>query len=583
MRQFRLYRWAIILLMIALLALLSCEKFEKASPTGVDANLQNQAATKSLLAAVLASPPDIFVNTTSDVSDFDGAQQIGDLPGPDGVVSLREAIIAVNNTAGPQAIGFNIPTNDVGFDGTVFIIKLRAEDASQQAIQDDGTTIDGTSQTLFSGDTNPAGPEIVLDGSLAGQISGFTLNSNNNTIIGLVLINMEWAGVLIDGDYNRILQCYIGVDETGSAAKGNMVYGIAAGGRGNIIRDCVVSGNEWRGISICGNSNVVEDNLIGTDRTGTTALGNEGDAIIVCEEGEHNIIRGNLISGNKYIGITIHGNANEVKGNLVGTDRTGTQPLGNGDWAICIWRGSGNIIGGAVEGERNVISGNDADGVFMTSPVGQISSNNRIIGNYIGTDITGKNPIPNNTRAGGAGITLGGNARSTLIERNLIAYNLRKGILLQTDETVSAVGNRFTKNSMHSNEGLGIDLGNDGVTLNDPGDVDMGDNNLMNYPVLELAKATPGKLIVKGYIDTPNSKTVTIEFFANPVPNPGGDASGHGEGAVYLGSDQPNPQGKFTATLPTVTPGTLITATATDAEGNTSEFAANIVAQGPGN
>lgn len=570
-------RWANVLLIIALFALLSCEKFENASPTGINATLQNQAAMKSSLPAHLSSPPDIIVNTTADVSDFDGAQQVGDLPGLDGVVSLREAITAANNTTGPNVIGFNIPTHDDGFDGAAFTIKLGAEDASQQAIQDDGTTVDGTSQSLFSGDTNPAGPEIVLDGSMAGQISGFTLNSNNNTVIGLVLINMQWAGVLIDGDYNRILQCYVGVDETGSVAKGNTVYGIAVGGRNNIISNCVVSGNEWRGISIGGTSNVVEDNLIGTDRTGTSALGNEGDAIIVREEGEHNVIRGNLISGNKYVGITIHGDANEVKGNLVGTDRTGTQPLGNGDWAICIWRGSGNIIGGSVEGERNVISGNDADGVFMTS------SNNRIIGNYIGTDITGKNPIPNNTEAGGAGITLGGNARSNLIERNLIAYNLRRGILLQTDETCSAVGNRFTENSMHSNEGLGIDLGNDGVTSNDVGDGDMGDNNLMNYPVLESAKATPGKLIVKGCIDTPNPKTVTIELFANPVPNPGGDPSGHGEGAVYLGSGRPNPQGKFTITLPTVAVGTLITATATDAEGNTSEFAANIEAIAPGN
>lgn len=577
MRPTRLYRWAIILLMIALLALLSCEKFEKTSPTGVDATLQNQAAMKSLLPAYLSSPPDIIVNTTADAADFGDAQQVGDLPGPDGVVSLREAITAANNTPGPNVIGFNIPTHDDGFNGAVFTIKLRAEDASQQAIQDDGTTVDGTSQSLFSGDTNPAGPEIVLDGSMAGQISGFTLNSNNNTITDLVLINMQWAGVLIDGDYNRILQCYVGVDETGSVAKGNTVYGIAVGGRNNIVRDCVVSGNDWRGISIGGTSNIVEDNLIGTDRTGTTALGNEGDAIIVREESEHNVIKGNLISGNKYVGITIHGDANEIKGNLVGTDRTGKQPLGNGDWAICIWRGSGNIIGGSVEGERNVISGNDADGVFMTS------SNNRIIGNYIGTDITGKNPIPNNTRAGGAGITLGGNAGNNLIEINLIAYNLRRGILLQTDETCSAVGNRFTKNLMHSNEGLGIDLGNDGVTSNDPSDVDIGDNNLMNYPVFESAKVTPGRLIVKGYLYTPNPQAVTLEFFANPVPNPGGDPTGHGEGAVYLGCDRPNPQGKFTVTLPTVAPGTLITATATDAAGNTSEFAANIVAKAPGN
>ena len=132
---------------------------------------------------------------------------------------------------------------------------------------------------------------------------------------------------------------------------------------------------------------------------------------------------------------------------------------------------------------------------------------------------------------------------------------------------------------IYSNKGLGIDINEDGVTPNDPGDGDTGPNNLMNYPVLNDAKVTQGKLHVKGTIDTQNPETVTIEFFANPVPNPGGDPSGYGEGAIYLGSNQPNPQGKINATLPTVAPGTLITATATDANGNTSEFSAYIEAR----
>lgn len=72
-----------------------------------------------------------------------------------------------------------------------------------------------------------------------------------------------------------------------------------------------------------------------------------------------------------------------------------------------------------------------------------------------------------------------------------------------------------------------------------------------------------------------------IEFFANPVPTPGGDPSGHGEGAVFLGAAKPNPLGKFTASLPPVPVGTLITATATDAASNTSEFGANVVASFP--
>jgi hypothetical protein len=117
------------------------------------------------------------------------------------------------------------------------------------------------------------------------------------------------------------------------------------------------------------------------------------------------------------------------------------------------------------------------------------------------------------------------------------------------------------------------------VSPNDPGDFDTGPNNLMNYPVLDSAIATPARLVAPGSIDTPNPQTVTIEFFANPVPHPGPDPSGYGEGAIYLGWVRPNPRGKFTASLPSVAPGTFITATATDAAGSTSEFARNIEAK----
>jgi parallel beta-helix repeat protein len=174
-------------------------------------------------------------------------------------------------------------------------------------------------------------------------------------------------------------------------------------------------------------------------------------------------------------------------------------------------------------------------------------------------------------------------ATGSTIAGNLIAYNLSDGIVVG----FTGSGNRITGNSIFANGGLGIDLGSggvndfhgDGVTSNDPGDSDIGPNNLMNFPVLTFAKATPGQLVVKGTIDTPNPKTVTLEFFANPVPTPGGDLSGHGEGAVFLGRVRPNGQGHFTASLPRVRRGTLISATATDAAGNTSEFSANIAAQ----
>ena len=91
--------------------------------------------------------------------------------------------------------------------------------------------------------------------------------------------------------------------------------------------------------------------------------------------------------------------------------------------------------------------------------------------------------------------------------------------------------------------------------------------------MLTSALVSSGQLVVQGTIDTPSPQTVMLEFFANAVPVPGGDPSGYGEGAVFLGTATPAPDGTFSAVLPPVAPGTLISATATDAAGNTSEFA----------
>jgi len=225
-------------------------------------------------------------------------------------------------------------------------------------------------------------------------------------------------------------------------------------------------------------------------------------------------------------------------------------------------------IGGAAVSQSNLIAGNPQAGIV----IGAQLTESQITGNTI-------------TRNGTSGIHIYGSttANTLLIARNLIHANFGVGISILGPGS----GYSISQNAIYANDWLGIDLAvdyccQDGVTPNDPGDGDTGPNHLMNFPVLNSAKATNGKLVVKGTIDTPNPRSVTIEFFANPVPNPGGDPSGYGEGALYLGSDRPNAQGKFTATLPAVAVGTLVTATATDATGNTSEFALNLAATGPG-
>jgi parallel beta-helix repeat protein len=264
---------------------------------------------------------------------------------------------------------------------------------------------------------------------------------------------------------------------------------------------------------------------------------------------------------------------NTIEGNRIGTNAGGTAALPNGGSGI-VFNDSGvsqNVVGGTATGSRNVVSGNGDRGILLVND----ASANTVRGNYIGVDSSGAAPLGN----GSDGITIA-RASDNVLAANRIAFNAIDGIGVVAD-FAAALRNRASRNLVFSNGALGIDLGGDGVTPNDPGDPDTGPNELQNFPVLTRATATSDRLVVQGTIDTPKPATVTIELFANPVPSPGGDPSGHGEGAAFLGTARPSLQGRFSAALVAVRPGTLITATATDAAGNTSEFAANVPARAP--
>jgi len=604
--------------MVGALFALGCGDHGMAPPS-------SEEQSPSTLSAL--SSPDVIVTTTSDAADFVGGEEVGDLPGPDGVVSLREAITAANNTAGPQVIGFNIPTSDVGFDGAVFTIRPLA---GLPVLSGGGTGIDGATQANFTGNTNPAGPEIVLSGSLipgVEEVEGLRIESADNVIHHLVINAFPGPccggnGVDIVGeqaDRNVVTGCYIGLDASGTIAVGNADNGVRIhigatvnriGGTGPGDRN-VISGNGVAGIAIFTGENVVQGNFIGTDRTGTVGLGN-GNGISITGGGSNNTVGGsgssarNIISANGHTGVFMGGtdgtSANRIEGNYIGTDESGRHALGNVSEGIQIsshpetpdLSNDHQII-------RNIVSANGVNGISLFE-----SRNNVIQGNRIGTDVFGR-PLLGN---GEFGVLIISNVESGLVssdnliggddllDGNIIAGNVDAGVLLDAENTLvrrnvifsnggagvrvdARLGNTMARNSILLNGGLGIDLdgGHTGVTANDPGDGDVGPNNLQNFPVLTSAVVQGGQLRVAGTIDTPNPSTVTIEFFANPVPNPGGDPSSHGEGAVPLGALSPNRSGSFSAKLPRVASGTLISATATDGAGNTSEFAANIAVQ----
>jgi hypothetical protein len=193
------------------------------------------------------------------------------------------------------------------------------------------------------------------------------------------------------------------------------------------------------------------------------------------------------------------------------------------------------------------------------------------MGNYIGTDRTGTLDLGNVD----IGVLLADGAFNNVIggtdpaAGNTIAFNGGNGVHLRL---LTGSGNTIRSNSIFDNGGFGIDLGSDGVTQNDDGDVDTGPNDLLNFPTLR-AQATNGDVVITATMDSSPNATYTVEFFSNTECDP----SGYGEGMTLLGtaSVTTDATGVGAATFTTARgalTGNVFTATATDEVGNTSEF-----------
>jgi hypothetical protein len=150
------------------------------------------------------------------------------------------------------------------------------------------------------------------------------------------------------------------------------------------------------------------------------------------------------------------------------------------------------------------------------------------------------------------------------IERNVITANQGDGIAIDNTGT----NNRITSNSIVSNGGLGIDLGRDGITANDDGDLDTGANNLQNTVVIAGAEPSGADAIVRGTFNGAANSIFRVEFFKNTTANSEGQVFLQ---AIDLTTDDAG-QKPFNLTIANLAAGEFITATVTDANGNTSEF-----------
>ncbi|HWP45948.1 MAG TPA: FG-GAP-like repeat-containing protein [Candidatus Limnocylindrales bacterium] len=424
-----------------------------------------------------------------------------------------------------------------------------------------GVFINGVSNNVIGGTATGAGN--VISGNNSDGIRILSTNATGNLIRGnLIGVNVNGTVALSNGGNGIFI----------NNAPGNTVGGTTSGARN------VISGNNSDGIEISGTGatgNLIQGNYIGTDINGTAALANIGNGVFI-NGASSNTVGGtvtgsrNVISGNNSDGIEISGTGatgNLIQGNYIGLTSAGTATLGNAGHGVLLNDVANNTVGGLTVGERNIISGNALTGIAIS---GTGATGNLIQGNFIGTDSTGTIALGNTSHgvvlaSSASNNTIGGTANGA---GNVIAFNGSDGIFAN-----SGTGNLFSRNSIFSNTDLGIDLGSNGVTLNDAGDGDTGANNLQNFPVLTSANSGGGGTTVQGTFNSMANTNFVLEFFSNSTCN----ASGNGEGATFLGSTtvitDSAGNANINITSTTVVPtGQFITATATDPNNNTSEF-----------
>ena len=382
-----------------------------------------------------------------------------DITGTQSLPNLNGILVAsANNTIGGTTAGAaNIISGNVGYGGgdpnTGWGLWLSSSGATGNLVEGNLIGVDATGEHILGNTTNAG---VYLYGAVDNTIGGTTPGAANvisGNLRGL-FITQSATGNVVEGNL-------IGTDKTGTVALGNANQGIlitlatsntiggTAVGAGNVI-----SGNLDGGVDDDAGSNLYEGNLIGTNAAGTAAIPNIGGGIGANNSGTTiggtSAGAGNLISGNTGDGVGIGGSDNLVEGNRIGTDVTGELALPNSSGVDD--GGYDNTIGGTAAGAGNLISGNAGVG-FTTA---QDGDDDLIVGNKIGTDITGTIALAN--QGDGLDILTDGNTigGTTAGAANLISANTGYGIYI-TNGGISdcewAIGDRQSDRHQHHRHG----------------------------------------------------------------------------------------------------------------------------------
>ena len=423
------------------------------------------------------------------------------------------------------------------------------------------TTANSGPNSLYSsivaanmGDTHPSGTDRILF-----DIEGDYPATINVTGRPLPQIN---APVVIDGgvdcslnpeeyDFRIILQGDAG--EINPVSENGLTLIDSASG--STIRGLVIHSFQLGGIVLDTTNDVtVSCNAIGVAEDMVTPMPNGQAAVLVTNGGANTSIDGNIFGTRSQLGYVVN---NFLGSDLMFEDNwVGVSPK-NG----ALLQNAQSIVGLRSENGGREIIRNNVFGGYSSYAVELIgSSNAKIEDNFIGVTPTGT-AVPN-----GDGMVLHSNTNNALIQGNVIARNAAKGIRI---EGTNSIDNKISQNSFYGNGSLAIDLGNDGFTANDANDADAGPNNLQNHPVLVEALRQSSNL---GYVSVELNmdSAANIEFYLADADNQ--------EGRTYLGT---RPVDTPTAYLDLpfagqINGGDWIVATATDANGNTSEFSGAI-------
>jgi len=437
----------------------------------------------------------------------------------------------------------------------------------------------GTGATDVIGNT--IGTNIAGNAAMANGSHGVEVDNSPNNRIGIdapsgtanIISGNGGNGVYVHGASSagtKVLGNTIGTRQDGQAALPNSGRGVAVVGSSSVTigttvtgGDNTIAGNGQDGIYISGGSNnTVLTNEIGIG-LGSIAVPNNGAGIFL-DSTTGAVLDTSLISGNASHGIRIVGGSGAlIVGNLIGTNLGGTAAVGNMGNGISLESTTGNTIGQPTTGKGNVISGNVGSGVAMTSSTGNVIDNT-----VIGLNVSASGAVPN----GSHGVFLTGSSNNQIggTATTYIAGNGGNGVAI-----FSGTGNRIRGSRIYSNAGIGIDLDRngtapfDGVTYNDPGDVDTGANTQLNAPVLQSSTTTSASGRLRGA----PSVQIVIDVYNSSSCDP----AGFGQGTVLLGSTTVTTNGSGTATFSlggwgAVAGTSIYTATATDPSGDTSEF-----------